>query len=251
MQWSWNPWHGCHKCSPGCRNCYVYHLDALRDRESGVVVKNKTSFNNPIKKDRHGNYKIPSGTVLGSCFTSDFFIEEADEWRGDAWDMIRERSDVTFLIPTKRIARFADCVPEDWGDGWDNVVIAVSCENQEMADKRLPILLDAKIRHKLIFVAPILEYVELSEYLKSGQIEQVSVGGESYAGARICNFDWVKRIRGVCLKYSVEFDFHQTGSNFVKDGILYHIKHCDEHSQAGKGMAFLNNLDKMDKEKKL
>lgn len=240
----WNPWHGCHKCSPGCRNCYLYYLDTLRDREPGTVVRNKTNFNFPIKKDRKGNYKLPSGSVMGSCFTSDFFIEEADEWRSEAWDMIRERSDVTFLIPTKRIARFADCVPEDWGDGWDNVAIAVSCENQKMADKRLPILLDAKIRHKLIFVAPILEYVELDSYLQSGQIEQVSVGGESYAGARTCDFDWVRRIREVCIKNGVMFDFHQTGSNFVKDGRRYYIKHCDEHSQARKGMAYLDDLDK-------
>lgn len=240
----WNPWHGCHKCSPGCKNCYVYFLDSLRDREPGVVVKNKTSFDLPIKKDRKGNYKLPSGTVQGSCFTSDFFIEEADEWRSEAWDMIRERSDVTFLIPTKRIARFAQCVPEDWGEGWDNVAIAVSCENQEMADLRLPVLLAAKIRHKLIFIAPILEYVELDSYLKSGQIEQVAVGGESYAGARTCDFDWVRKIREVCLKNDVKFDFHQTGSNFVKDGRRYHIKHCDEHSQARKGMAYLDNLDK-------
>ena len=240
----WNPWHGCHRCSPGCKNCYVYFLDSLRDREPGVVVKNKTSFDLPIKRDRKGNYKMPSGTVQGSCFTSDFFIEEADEWRGEAWDMIRERSDVTFLIPTKRIARFAQCVPDDWGEGWDNVAIAVSCENQEMADLRLPVLLEAKIRHKLIFVAPILEYVELDDYLRSGQIEQVAVGGESYAGARTCDFDWVRNIREVCLKNGVKFDFHQTGSNFVKDGRRYHIKHCDEHSQARKGMAYLDNLDK-------
>ena len=240
----WNPWHGCHKCSPGCKNCYVYFLDTLRDREPGVVVKNKTNFDLPIRKDRKGNYKLPSGTVQGSCFTSDFFIEDADEWRGEAWDMIRERSDVTFLIPTKRIARFAECVPEDWGDGWDNVAIAVSCENQEMADLRLPILLDAKIRHKLIFVAPILEYVELDGYLKSGQIEQVAVGGESYAGARTCDFDWVRRIREVCLKNNVVFDFHQTGSNFVKDGRRYYIKHRDEHSQARKGMIYLDDLNK-------
>ena len=239
----WNPWHGCHKCSPGCKNCYVYFLDSLRDREPGVVVKNKTSFDLPIRKDRKGNYKMPSGTVQGSCFTSDFFIEEADKWRGEAWDMIRQRSDVSFLIPTKRIARFAQCVPEDWGDGWNNVAIAVSCENQKMADKRLPVLLDAKIKHKLIFVAPILEYVELDSYLQSGQIEQVAVGGESYAGARTCDFDWVRRIREVCLKNGVVFDFHQTGSNFVKDGRRYYIKHCDEHSQARKGMAYLDNSD--------
>lgn len=238
----WNPWHGCHKCSPGCKNCYVYHQDAYRDKDSSVVKRNKTIFDAPLKKDRRGEYKIPPGAVLGSCFTSDFFIEEADEWRGAAWDMIRQRSDVTFLIPTKRIARFEKCVPEDWGDGWDNVAIAVSCENRAMADERLPFLLDAKIRHKLVFVSPILEYVDLSRYLESGGIEQVSVGGESYENARTCDFDWVKRIYLDCKKYGVEFDFHQTGSNFVKDGKRYRIKHRDEHSQAKKGEAMLRSL---------
>lgn len=240
----WNPWHGCHKCSPGCMNCYVYHQDAFRDRNSSEVVRNKTNFDAPLKKNRRGEYKIPSGTTLGSCFTSDFFIEEADEWRGEAWDMIRKRPDVYFLIPTKRIARFSECVPEDWGEGWDNVVIAVSCENQAMADKRIPILLDAKIRHRLLFISPILEYVELDGYLQSGKIEQVSVGGESYAGARVCDFDWVRRIRKVCLKNGVVFDFHQTGSNFVKDGRRYRIKHRDERDQARKGMAYLERNDK-------
>lgn len=224
-------------------NCYVYYQDSFRDKNSSEVKRNKTNFELPLKKNRRGEYKVPSGTTLGSCFTSDFFIEEADEWRCEAWDMIRQRSDVTFLIPTKRIARFEKCVPDDWGDGWDNVVIAVSCENQAMADERLPILLDSKIKHKLIFVSPILEYVDLNEYLKSGRIEQVSVGGESYANARTCDFDWVKRIYLDCKKYGVEFDFHQTGSNFVKDGKRYRIKHCDEHSQAKKGEALLKSLD--------
>lgn len=242
MKIQWNPWHGCHKCSPGCMNCYVYHQDAFRDKDAGIVTKNRTGFNNPIKKDRRGEYKIPSGTVLGSCFTSDFFIEEADEWRAEAWDMIRQRNDIMFLIPTKRIARFNECVPADWGDGWDNVAIAVSCENQQMADKRLPILLESKIKHKLIFVAPILEYVDLKVYLKSGGIEQVSVGGESYANARTCDFDWVKRIFLDCREHGVRFDFHQTGANFVKDGKRYRIKHGDEYSQAKKGEIYLRSM---------
>lgn len=240
----WNPWHGCHRCSPGCKNCYVYHLDYLRDRDASVVTRSKTGFNNPVKRDRRGNYKLLSGTVQGTCFTSDFFIEEADEWRGEAWDMIRERSDVTFLIPTKRISRFAECVPADWGDGWDNVVIAVSCENQALADERLPLLLNAKIAHRLVFVAPILEYVDLTRYLESGLIEQVSVGGESYANARTCDFDWVKQIFLDCKKHGVRFEFHQTGASFVKDGRLYRIKHCDEHEQARKGERFLRELYK-------
>ncbi len=237
----WNPWHGCHKCSAGCKNCYVYFLDSLRDKDASAVMRNKTDFSLPLKKDRRGEYKVASGTTLGTCFTSDFFIEEADEWRSSAWDMIRKRSDVYFLIPTKRIERFSQCVPEDWGDGWDNVVIAVSSENQAMADKRIPLLLEAKIKRRLVFVSPILEYVALEDYLKSGKIEQVSVGGESYANARVCDFDWVKRIFADCQRNGVQFVFHQTGSNFRKDGRLYRIKHRDESSQAKKGEALLRS----------
>ena len=28
---SWNLWHGCHKCSPGCWHCYVYRRDRCRN----------------------------------------------------------------------------------------------------------------------------------------------------------------------------------------------------------------------------
>lgn len=235
----WNPWHGCHKCSPGCFNCYVYYLDKLRGKDASVVTKSKTNFNRPLKMDRSGNYKIPSGSEVATCFTSDFFIQEADIWRSEAWSIIKQRSDVDFLICTKRIERFNDCIPSDWNDGYDNVIIAVTCENQNKANERLPILLNIKAKRKYVFVAPILEYVDLNKFLVSGEISSVSVGGESYENARVCNFDWVRRIKEDCDKYNVLFDFHQTGSNFVMNGRQYKIKHFDEYSQAKKGMRYL------------
>jgi len=97
----WSPWHGCHKCSPGCLNCYVYFLDSIHKKDSSIVTKSKTNFNLPLKKDRKGQYKIPANSEVATCFTSDFFIQEADEWREDAWNIIKQRQDVTFLICTK------------------------------------------------------------------------------------------------------------------------------------------------------
>lgn len=235
----WNPWHGCHKCSPGCMNCYVFYLDSLRDRDAGTVTRSKTNFNLPLKKDRAGNYKVSPHSELATCFTSDFFIEDADEWRQEAWSIIKERSDVNFLICTKRIHRFSECIPDDWGDGYDNVKIAVTCENQAMADKRLPYLIDLKAKTKYVFAAPILEEIDFSDFLASGEIDMISVGGESYKGARTCNFDWVKKIKHDCDCYNVKFDFHQTGSNFVMNGKRYKIQHRDEYSQAKKGMKYL------------
>lgn len=238
-RFDWNPWHGCKKCSPGCLNCFVYYLDAKRDKDASIVTRSKTNFNLPLKKDRSGNYKIPSGVVVATCFTSDFFLEEADEWRGEAWKIIKDRNDVYFLICTKRIERFNDCIPDDWGLGYPNVIIAVTCENQEKADIRLPIFKEIKACSKHIFVAPILEKVDLSEHLSTGAFDCVSVSGESYENARVCDFEWIRFIKKTCDKYDVEFDFHQTGSNFVMNGKHYKIKHHDEYSQAKKGMKYL------------
>ena len=113
----WNPWHGCKKISPGCYNCYVYRRDAEFGKDSSIITKT-SSFDLPLKKSRKKEYKLqPDGEPVYTCMTSDFFIKEADSWRPEAWRMIKYRSDLDFVIITKRIDRFMDCIPEDWGDG--------------------------------------------------------------------------------------------------------------------------------------
>ena len=61
--------------------------------------------------------------------------------------MMRLRSDVRFLIITKRIDRFLETIPSDWGDDYDNVTICCTIENQDRADYRLPIYKTAPIKH--------------------------------------------------------------------------------------------------------
>ena len=95
----WNPWHGCHKISSGCKHCYVFREDAAFGTEIPTTEIRKTSsFNLPVKRDRHKNWKFPSGTEFALCFTSDLLIEEADEWRSEIWDMIRTRDDCYFYF---------------------------------------------------------------------------------------------------------------------------------------------------------
>lgn len=244
-KWQWNPWHGCHKCSPGCLNCYVYYLDEKHGRDANIVTRSKTNFDLPLKKDRNGNFKIPAGQEVATCFTSDFFLPEADPWRKEAWSIMARRPDVDFLICTKRIERCA--LPPDWGAGYDNVILAVTCENQEKAEQRLPIFQTVPAKRKYILVSPILEQVDLGRFLQNGDIDQVSVGGESYEHARTCDFEWVQKIKMDCDRFHVAFDFHQTGSNFVMGGKRYRIPHRDEYSQAKKGMKFLDQLNRKKK----
>lgn len=238
MQEYWNPWHGCHKISDGCKNCYVYSSDCKYDKDSSVVTKN-LAFNLPIKKDRKGNYKYPSGTMFGLCFTSDFLLQEADEWRDECWRIIKERSDCNFFFITKRIDRFAECIPSDWGEGYDNVAVGCTVENQKQADARLPVFQLVPIKHKMIVCAPLLEDIDLSNYLDG--IEELSVGGESGINARVCDFDWVLSLRAQAVGRGVAFYFHQTGARLKKDGKIYRIPRKHQHSQAKKANINFNH----------
>lgn len=229
---TWNPWHGCHKLSEGCRHCYVYRMDEKHGKDSAAVTKTQ-NFNMPIQKNRKGVYKIPPGTLVYTCFTSDFFVEDADPWREEAWEMIRERSDLMFLMATKRIDRFSSCLPRDWGDGYENVVVCCTVENQDRADDRLPIFLEAPIRHKCVICEPLLEKVDLSPYL-GGWIEQVIAGGESGLEARPCDYSWFTFLRAQCQKAGVSFHFKQTGARFIKEGKCYRIPRRFQHMQAAK-----------------
>ena len=223
MHSNWNPWHGCIRCSEGCQNCYVYYMDSLRGKNGSDICKTKTEFRYPLSKDRKNRYKIQSGERISVCMTSDFFLEEADGWRTEAWDIMRARSDVIFLLLTKRPERVKNCLPPDWEAGWENIILNVSCENQRRADERIPQLLELPFRHKGLYCAPLLGPVSIGRYLDSGQIEQVACGGENCGGERPCRYEWVASLREECVSRDITFCFMETGTVFIRDGKEYRI----------------------------
>ena len=226
----WNPWRGCKKCSEGCLHCYIHKGDAKRGVNTEEIVQTK-DFDKPVLKLKNGNYKMKAGIVY-TCFSTDFLIEEADEWRNQCWDMIRQRQDCTFLFLTKRIERFTQCIPDDWGDGYENVVVCCTVENQKNADYKLDIFQKLPIKHKCITAQPLLEEIHLEKYLDG--IELVVVGGESDYQARPLHYDWVLKIREECIQKNVSFEFRQCGTNFIKDGKQYRLQTKDLCSQAKK-----------------
>lgn len=224
----WNPWRGCIKCSDGCKYCYIHKGDAKRNINTHEIVRTK-DFNKPIEKLKNENYKMKSGIVY-LCFSTDFLIKEADAWRDECWKMIKERSDCTFLFLTKRINRFMECIPDDWDDGYDNVVVCCTVENQKNTDYKLTIFKDLPIKHKCITAQPLLEKIEIEKYLDD--IELVVVGGESDYYARPLNYDWVLDIREQCKRKKVSFEFRQCGTHFIKDGKWYKLQTKDLIKQA-------------------
>lgn len=231
----WNPWRGCHKYSEGCKFCYIHKGDWKRGVDTNMIVKTE-KMNLPIetyKRGEHtGEYKIKSGETIYLCFSSDFLLEDADAWRDECWEIIKERQDLHFVFLTKRIDRFDKCTPGDWGDGYENVTVGCTIENQEMADYRLSIFDNLPIRHKNIICQPLIENISMEQHLDG--VELVVVGGESDRNARPLDYEWVLSIRNQCIQHNVKFDFRQCGTKFMKDGKLYHLNTRQLMSQAKK-----------------
>ena len=216
---SWNPWHGCRKFSPGCLHCYVYRMDGKFGRDA-THFSLTAAYLLPLETYKGGRnkgaYKLqPAEGYVYTCFTSDFFLEEADPFRSEAWRAIRLRPDLHFYIPTKRIHRFSECIPPDWSDGYENVTISCTTENQAMADKRLPLFASLPIKHREIIVEPMLEPMDISPYLSG--VSHVTAGGESGDEARVCNLQWFIDLQRQCRAANVPFWFKQTGAKFINE----------------------------------
>ncbi len=219
----WNPWHGCTKKSEGCANCYMYFLDRLRNINPTQVFRVKNNFDYPLQRNAKGEYKIKSGETIRVCMTSDFFIEQADPWRDEAWEIINSRPDVIFYLLTKRPELVEKRLPKNWNEGYENVFFNVSAETQARADERLPILLELPFKHKGVMVAPFIGEVSLAKHLESRVIERVVAGGENYDGSRVLKCQWVEKLYNECVAADTTFCLIETGSRFERNGKIYNL----------------------------
>ncbi|MCH8114955.1 MAG: phage Gp37/Gp68 family protein [Chloroflexi bacterium] len=211
IEWTdatWNPWRGCTKISPGCASCYMFTGQLRWGQDPSTIVRASSStFDAPLK------WRQPK--MVFTCSWSDFFHEEADAWRSDAWDVIRATPHLTYQILTKRPERIVEHLPVDWGDGWSNVWLGVSVENQRMT-WRLDQLVDIPAHIRFVSAEPLLKPVDLFEWLP--RIDWLIVGGESGGRpghpARKMDEEWVRDLRDQCISTAVPFFFKQWGGRF-------------------------------------
>ncbi len=83
----------------------VMYMKRCDVRQNASVIRRTANFDLPVKKNRRGEYKLlPQEEPV---YVHDVgFLPEADEWRSEAWAMIKERQDLSFVIETKREHRF-------------------------------------------------------------------------------------------------------------------------------------------------
>jgi protein gp37 len=233
---TWNPWQGCTHVSAGCDRCYMATAKRRYGQDPAkVAVSAASTFSAPLAKNRDGTWKWKAGSSVFACSWSDWFHPAVDEWRPAAWEIVRRRPGLRFLLLTKRPERIAANLPdyarelERWSCGWEQVALGVTAENQAMADKRIPLLLQIPAAMHFVSVEPMLAPVLLSKRaLKPYEgLDWVIAGGESGPGRRPPEDDWFRSLRGQCEDHGIPFFFKGRGQigkvgNAELDGATYH-----------------------------
>jgi len=230
IQWTeatWNPWHGCEKVSQGCKFCYMFRDKERFKQQPTNVIRSKGSFKKPV------SWKEPK--LIFTCSWSDWFIEQADDWRDEAWKIIKNTPHHTYQILTKRPERIADNLPDDWGDGYPNVWLGVSVEN---ADNMWRVHQLSKIKAKVKFLSaePLIgslyhedDMKNISYCFMNKLVDWVILGGESgnengKYQYRPCDILWIESIVDDCLYFDIPVFVKQLGTHLSKE---YNLK--DRH----------------------
>lgn len=258
IEWTdrtWNPVRGCSVVSPGCVNCYAMK-QAHRFSGDGRAYHGLTKQTKvgpqwtgkirtvPDALDEPLSWRQPARVFVNSM--SDLFHEGVpDEFIADVFCMMALSKKHTFQVLTKRPQRMREWVrehtsnhgkliqtirlknrpwvsAESWPMPLPNVWLGVSCEDQQRADERIPLLLQTPAAVRFVSAEPLLGPVDIGCYIDPDvddplpALDWVIVGGESGPGARPCHVEWVRSIVGQCQAANVATFVKQLGARVME-----------------------------------
>lgn len=282
IEWTehtWNPVSGCTKISSGCKNCYAETIANRfwKDRKFTDVQTHSHKLMEPVKRKKPTTYFVNS--------MSDLFHEDVPfEFIDQVFAVMASTPQHTYQVLTKRPERMleyfqrllngtSDPDPDIWDEArkpiWSatkgrtreyigvmgayvkfplkNVWLGVSVENQEQADKRIPVLLQVPAKIRFLSCEPLLESLDIAKYMwptcwhwdaqyntpqealeakayaekkpqglvLSGNkyLNWVIIGGESGSGVRPCHIDWIRSLVKQCKDANVACFVKQLGSH--------------------------------------
>lgn len=294
IQWTdetWNPVTGCTKVSAGCKHCYA---ETVADRfwakqypdveietngPGGTITRSRQFTDVMTHEDRllaPVSWRKPRRVFVNSM--SDLFHEDVpDVFIERVFSVMAQAERHTFQVLTKRPARmlawfrarrfdvkdYAILQTENPGEcryAWPwplpNVWLGVSCENQETANERIPLLLQTPAAVRFISAEPLLGPIDLTHVtagplcpqrpdhivdvlragtwvLRSGlvpvgqpdfinhsdmeRLDWVIVGGESGPKSRPCALEWIQSIVRQCTAADKPVFVKQLGGYVVSE----------------------------------
>lgn len=223
IEWThhtFNPWWGCAKVSPACKHCYAETW--AKRVGNDVWGKGKTRryfsdahWNEPLKWEKEAIEKSFRPRVFCASM-ADVFERRSDlrEHRIRLWDTILKTPSLDWLILTKRPQNVEQMVPWENSNWPENIWLGTTIENQNWAEKRLPILLKLNPRVRFLSCEPLLGPLNMSKWLgdkDTKSIDWIIAGGESGSKSRPMNPKWVRDLRDQSLENKIAFHFKQWG----------------------------------------
>jgi len=234
IEWAtetWNPITGCTPISEGCKNCYAKRMAQRLAGRFGYPADDPFRVTlHPDKLDQPLRWKKPRRVFV--CSMGDLFHEDVlEEWIDQVYEVIANTPQHTFQILTKRPERMARYI-RIMSAALPNVWLGVTAENQEQADKRIPVLLQIPAAVRFVSVEPMLEAVVIGDLLGDAYssmhggfapgIDWVICGAETGSGARPMDLDWARDLRDQCVSAEVPFFFKRdSNGNRELDGQLW------------------------------
>ena len=245
---TFNRWIGCQHVSPGCEHCYAETQNAFRKWNGGTwgphAPRKRTSvayWKNPIKwnaearafRREHGHRPRVFCASLADVFDN----QVPPDWRQDLFAMIRECYELDWMMLTKRPENILRMLPSDWGDGYSNVWLGVTGENQTYFDQRWKHLQNIPAVIKFISYEPALGPLRLP---KHGPFPDWLIsGGESGGGARPMDPQWVRDIIAACWRRAIA-PFHKQWGTYSNNPLVVEqgmtvkdAKALDNHGKGG------------------
>jgi protein gp37 len=225
--YTYNPWWGCTKVSTGCDHCYAEALDKRVGGGNGRGELHwgphaerrrmgQATLTAPLNWNRHARNAKRRRRVFCASLADVFDNAVPPEWRTAMWSIIRQTPWLDWQLLTKRPQNIREMLPPDWGDGWGYVWLGVSAENQEEANRRIPILLDIPAQTKFISFEPLLGPIQMKDIPGMNRLDLnwnwwVIVGGESGPGARPMRESWAINLVEQCANAAVPVFVKQLG----------------------------------------
>lgn len=215
---TFNPWWGCTKVSPGCKNCYAETLSKRYVERVlwGDNVQRKPMSENYWNEPLRWNRKAEKSGVRSRVFCGsmcDVFENrrELDVHRNRLFALIDKTPALDWLLLSKRNLDPMQIIPPfSWRDGLPrNVWIGTSIENQDYTG-RMDGLKAIPAYTRFLSIEPILGPVVLGDLTG---INWVIVGGESGPKARPADLSWFRSLRDECKAAGVAFFCKQLGGH--------------------------------------
>ena len=232
---TFNPWLGCLRVSRACDHCYAAALakrTGRRDRHGrdlwdphGERVRTSPDYwRQPLRWNRDAQAEGRRHRVFCASMADIFDNRAPPAWRTDLWALIRATPALEWQLLTKRPQNIAGMLPPDWGNGWSNVWLGTTAENQLEAARRIPHLIAIPAAVRFLSVEPMLEAIDLSFWLD--RLHHVIVGGESGVGnrSRPMHPDWLRDLRDQALNAGIALFIKQLGSNRAAWSGVRHLK---------------------------